>query len=734
MISIYREEIRDLLKEKKLQEAEDIWLQLLDDDPLDSELFSGLSLEFEKKGYPKEAAVLLNMSIPYLIDEELKEDALLLIERIGELLPYDEENHTKIKSYYEKIYSDFPQLNRILTVARITDTTSNLHEAIKQMKVLTYFRPNSFCKHNSWGIGKITGIDYDFQSLTIDFYTKKNHKMAISLAITALTKIDDSHISALKYKDINKLKDLAANDPVELVKIVLNSFETKKATLNEISDLLAADVIGDKEWKKWWDKTKNLLKTNPYIISPEKKQKSYVLLNKPVSLEDKLLKQYNKLSDFREKLNFISTQLKKPRKETFDQSLFKTIAEDLAKIIELNSQLNTSLAFEAYYTLSSLNTHLPDVLSYTKYDIKAIYESCSSITQSIKNMNKTEFQKLICSDIKDLYPDKWEDIYLELLFEAPFEVIEDLLKELLKNKNNQSQITDVFKRAYDLIGDAEDLLLWMAKKLFSTTYKSLLKDFNNIILVEKLIDLMDLHESGVISTNTKIVNRIKDLILSNNFKFVSKLLKVSSHEDIIRVAETILDCSLDKMSKQSILAKFIIECPDVRNLMKTERIKTNVVYSSQAAYIQKQEDLNHITTVLIPQNSRNIALAREHGDLRENFEYKAAKEEHARLLRQKQELEALLSKVQIIDYSMANDKKISIATKIDIQDLSNDKTITYSIMGIWDSKPEQGIISYLTPLAKQLIGKAVGDKINFSINSEEHNYKVLKIEPIKSEL
>ena len=401
MISIYREEIHNLLKVKKLQEAEDIWLQLLEDDPLDNELFCGLSFEFEKKGHNKSAAALLNMSIPYLIDEELKEDALLAIRRVAELMPYDEDIHEKTADYYRKIYRDFPKLEKILKVARVTDPVSNLVEAITQMKILTSFKPGSFCRHNSWGIGKITHIDYDSQLLSIDFYTKKNHPMAISLAITALTKISDNHISALKYKDINKLKELAENDPVELIKIVLNSFESKKTILPEINDLLASDVIGEKEWKKWWDKTKALLKTNPYIISPEKKQKNYILLDKPVSLENKLLKQYNKLTNFREKLNFISSHLKKPRKETFDKSLFKTIAEDLTKIIELNSQVNSSLALDAYYTLSSLNTHLPEALSYTKHNARSILDSAKSINEAVRNMNKAEFQKQISSDIKD---------------------------------------------------------------------------------------------------------------------------------------------------------------------------------------------------------------------------------------------------------------------------------------------------------------------------------------------
>ena len=94
------------------------------------------------------------------------------------------------------------------------------------------------------------------------------------------------------------------------MKIVLKSFDDHQATLQEITDALSPDVIDEKVWKKWWDKTKNALKTCTYIMSPERKQRAYILLDKPITLEDKLLKKYNKFSNMEEKLTFISTQLK----------------------------------------------------------------------------------------------------------------------------------------------------------------------------------------------------------------------------------------------------------------------------------------------------------------------------------------------------------------------------------------------------------------------------------------
>ncbi len=734
MISIYRDEIRDLLNHNRTQEAEDIWLQLLEDDPLDSELFLAFSHEFEKKGFSKEAGILLNMSIPHLMQEQCIEEAYTIMKRIAQLTPYDEEAHTKIADYFRSIYKKTPNIEKILSVSGINNPAISLQQTMDTILNLTAFSPGDFCKHKSWGMGKIVDIDYDSQILLIDFYAKKNHKMDATLAVTALEKIPDHHISALKYKNMNKLKELAEDDPIELIKIVLRSFDDNKATLQEISDSLSPDIIDIKDWKKWWDKTKNQLKTSLYIVSPERKQHSYQLFDKPVSLDDKLLKKYAKLSTVEEKLSFISTQLKKQPKDMFSDPVLEIFSNDLGKFISDTAESDPSIAFEAYYTLVSMSQLMPNALDKSPIRNKELFEKAKNISVPICSMSKMEYQKQALNDIKNCFPDQWTEMYLVLLKDIPFELIDDIIDDLMKAPENLEEIQKVLQFAYDFIGDAEDLVLWTAKNIGNPAQKDLIKQFSNIVLLEKLIDLLDLHNSGVINSSDRIVNKLDDLIRKNNFHFVTQLLKLSTTDQKIRVAQTIMNCSsLDKTTKQSLLAKFIIDSPDVKQLMKSESTQSAAIYSSEKMFEKKQAELYHISNVLIPQNARDIGTARAHGDLRENFEFKAAKEEQTRLLRLKEELEDMLSKTRIIDYSKANDKQVSLATKVVLNDLLNNRTVTYSILGIWDSEPENGVISYLTPLAKELIGKKVGDEVEFSIGNENHHHIIAEIIPITAE-
>jgi len=85
-----------------------------------------------------------------------------------------------------------------------------------------------------------------------------------------------------------------------------------------------------------------------------------------------------------------------------------------------------------------------------------------------------------------------------------------------------------------------------------------------------------------------------------------------------------MDCSsLDKLNKQSLLAKIIINCPELKHLIQSEKIESNTIYSTQEAFDNKQTEFYKIVNELIPENSKLIATARAHGDLKENYEYKS---------------------------------------------------------------------------------------------------------------
>lgn len=120
----------------------------------------------------------------------------------------------------------------------------------------------------------------------------------------------------------------------------------------------------------------------------------------------------------------------------------------------------------------------------------------------------------------------------------------------------------------------------------------------------------------------------------------------------------------------------------------------------------------------IPENSKEIGIAREYGDLKENAEFKAAKQQQAVLMRQKAELEAEISTARGTDFSDANISIVSVGTVVTLEDaaLVNEETVT--VLGAWDTDTEKGIVSYLSGLGSAMLGKAEGDKLDLPTENE----------------
>jgi transcription elongation GreA/GreB family factor len=129
----------------------------------------------------------------------------------------------------------------------------------------------------------------------------------------------------------------------------------------------------------------------------------------------------------------------------------------------------------------------------------------------------------------------------------------------------------------------------------------------------------------------------------------------------------------------------------------------------------------------IPGNIKEIAIARSYGDLRENFEYKAAKQMQAVLARRKSELEKDLDNAQGSDLTGADASAVNIGTVVTLR--HGDSTEQYTVLGAWDSDPDKRLVSYLSEIGQALIGQKVGDKVEFrDLETEEaRTYEIVEI-------
>ncbi len=138
-------------------------------------------------------------------------------------------------------------------------------------------------------------------------------------------------------------------------------------------------------------------------------------------------------------------------------------------------------------------------------------------------------------------------------------------------------------------------------------------------------------------------------------------------------------------------------------------------------------ELKRLKEIERPEIVKEIDRAREHGDLKENAEYHAAREKQAFIEARINDLSRILANAQVIDPSTLSHQKVSFGSTVRILDLNNDKEFSYTIVGSMESDPSRGLISFGSPVAKSLMGKSKGDEVTVLLPSGESEFEILDI-------
>lgn len=150
-------------------------------------------------------------------------------------------------------------------------------------------------------------------------------------------------------------------------------------------------------------------------------------------------------------------------------------------------------------------------------------------------------------------------------------------------------------------------------------------------------------------------------------------------------------------------------------------------YMTQAGYDKLVAEINELEAVQRPEISRQIAEARDKGDLSENAEYDAAKEAQGLLESKISQLKAILSNARIIDESRLNTDTVQILNKVTIKNLKNGAQVAYTLVSDSEADLKQNKISVNTPIAKGLIGKKVGEQVEVQTPGGVMYFEIIEI-------
>lgn len=152
-----------------------------------------------------------------------------------------------------------------------------------------------------------------------------------------------------------------------------------------------------------------------------------------------------------------------------------------------------------------------------------------------------------------------------------------------------------------------------------------------------------------------------------------------------------------------------------------------VKYFTKEGLEKLQDELEKLKSVDRPAISQQIAEAREKGDLSENAEYDAAKNEQGMLELRISKLEETLSQARVIDESQLDSSKVSILSKVKLKNLKNNATMTYTLVPENEANIKEGKISVGSPIARGLLGKEAGEKVEINVPAGLMTFQIIEI-------
>ena len=156
-------------------------------------------------------------------------------------------------------------------------------------------------------------------------------------------------------------------------------------------------------------------------------------------------------------------------------------------------------------------------------------------------------------------------------------------------------------------------------------------------------------------------------------------------------------------------------------------MQNNVEPMTIYGYEKLQAEVKDLKEVKRPGVVKAIEEALEHGDLKENAEYHAAKEAQKNIDNRLAELQEILGNAQIVDPSELAHSKVSFGSTVVMTDMDTDVEVTYTIVGGCESNPDKGLISFNSPLAKQLLGHEEGDEVKMRLPGGEKEFEIDEI-------
>ncbi|MDQ1272443.1 MAG: hypothetical protein QG591_1073 [Planctomycetota bacterium] len=724
-------ELISFVNTEQYDKLEDAWLGIIDSNSKNLQaLFEVVDL-LAKREDKKRAHDFLVTLAPHYKQRGHYQDVLEILKKVLEYNPKEKGMAKEIAECYSHIYKDRPYAKDLIEKTCI-ETTSDIRCAITKLEKYFYLDCGDYVYHKSWGVGQVFSVDAQGEKVNINFEKKSNHSVAMDIAPAILQKLDKDDLLAMIYAQKDVLNKMIEENPVDLIKLTLKYFKGK-ASVSHIKNRLISGVIPPEAWSRWWTSTKKLLKKDPYIkLTDGTPTTSFLEFRaSPMSHHHEILEKLSQTKDISKKIAITKSYISEMKNTEISK---ETLCEIVALFKNESDQLygtNPSLVTECLLLLDEIQGVLMEEPGKYIPGIETLISTHKILPELVENMDILEYKKHVLGLIKKIKSESWQKEFVSLFFANSGNLWEFIIRELVA-EDKRHATEEIALRLFNHFNAYPEHYIWFCKNGMHGRHTELYNNIDPATMFNRLIELLDnLYfkiQKGREGDFKTIVNKIKNLLEDKGTDYAINILNDANAESIFNVVSS--SKGLEDWIKVSIESVIQDRYPDLFEKPGLPKLDESKIYVTKEGYERRKREFDHLMNIEFPENARDLGEAISRGDLRENAEYKAAREKQAMLVEKAERIKAELQKVVIIDPHSIRPGTAAPGTKVTIRHQGKTEIEIYTILGPWDVDIEKGIISYLSPIGKGLLDKTAGETITIKLPEGESIYEIVKIEKV----
>ncbi|MBQ0050507.1 MAG: transcription elongation factor GreA [Treponema sp.] len=722
---------------KNINSAKEIWSKLVAIIPEEIDFFLLVQRKIAKAISADKSALMMQELYEWYKANEKWDTAIDILKLNLSIDPTDFWARREIAECFSKKYAKHSHVEEYIRSSDITQSYRNVFEAISDFEKHIAFDARNFVSHRTWGVGVILKVENE--TLTINFGKNGKKDISLKMAVSALQPLSRDHIWVIKATVGSKSSKFATKQALAkeikenkawALKTIITSFGNS-CDFKKIKAELVPSVLTTSEWTTWNSGAKKVLEEDATFGVNPNNINEYVVRERAITPEEKYSNEFKAQKAFFARIDILIKFIEDDSTDKESELLadmFSYFTGYLKSFSNVDEEVIAS-----HLLVQEVGREIPNLAYQPRYTFAQLYgeiDNPKEMYTVLKGSKRGELRVKFLESIKML--PNWEDEYIKLF---PAVLSKDVINTLI-SAGATDKVQKLAVTAFNDFRGYRDVILFLfeecsAEDWFKEANIPLQKQLIAIVnIISQCFREIDNHVDS--TENKKIIKNACKLIFEKENKYAEYMLScdIDQMSHLYTLVDDIAELSgpITQQLRNRILEKY----PDYKFHTTEEKSSSPKGMQVTAKKLEeKRALLDKMQNVDLPAIAHEVAEAKEKGDLKENAEYIAAKEAQHKLGNDLKRLQEELARAVVFDPTTATTSMISFGTEVTLTDKASGKDEVITILGPWESDPDNGILSYMSPFGNAILDHKVGEELTFTINEHKYNYVVKAIKLAK---